>query len=102
CAGAGSGFAASSPLPPQAATSTAQTSTSRSGRMGAAVTLNPGRAARSRMRGGFERVVKRCKLHGVHPKRHRGQPVGEVRVLGKQRTVEIGAHHGAVRTATDA
>ena len=35
--------------------------------MGAAVTLDPGGAARRRVRGGLERVVERCELRGSSP-----------------------------------
>src|ERR671915_82849 len=49
--------------------------------------------------GGPAGVVERLE---IDPERGGGQPVREVGVLGKQRTVEIGAHHGAVRAAAHA
>ena len=52
------------------------------------------RAARRGVGRGLQRVVQRRQLGRGDSQRGGGQPVGEMGVLGKQRTVEIGPHHG--------
>ena len=52
----------------------------------------PAAAARVGVRGVLERVVER-RQRLVEPERRGDQPVGEPRVLGQQRAVEVGADH---------
>src|SRR4051794_15917764 len=54
------------------------------------------------MRRGLERILQRREVARRQPQSRRGQPVREPGVLGKQRTVEIGAEDRPVRPAADA
>ncbi len=50
----------------------------------------------------LELVVERYECFGIRVQCGRDQPVGEPGVLGKQRAVQIGPHHGARTGALEA